>query len=848
MNRGKLWLITVFLMCFTVFAEAQKTSSKKPVKKTETKKTVKKSDARKTTKTTTKQTPKKEVKPDPAPDVVEDQKKIRNIVSVFEFMLNTLGNSATSARDKDVIVTESYSKIFRDSKVQIEDDLVADRLVVTNKDIMAYLKDVEFFFSEAKFEMNIDNIQNGLNGENKNFYKVSITRNLKATTIDGKTINTTVPRFIEINYDPESQDLKIVSIYTTQFSGKDAMTNWWSQLSNEWKEIFKKKINLTDSATLLDIKNIVAIEEFDLSNNRFITSIEPLSFLTRLKKLNISNTAISDLVPIRNLSDLSELNISNTKVKEISLLRYVVNLTNLNFNDTEVSDISVVEKMTHLQRLEAGAPNVSDLSTISSLSELTFISLEGSNVASLSPLQNLTQLTEINLSQSPITDIAPLAGLKKVTILEIDSTRITNISSLSGMESLKVLHANHTMIADLLPLAKLTQLEKIYCDQTSIKQPAADAFIKMNPKVLIIYDSKDLRSWWDGLSAEWQQIFNKTSKISQQPTKEELAIVTNRDSINLGTNNRIKSLEPLRKLPKLKVITAHNPEITSLTPLENHTEIKYLDISGTSVMDVSPAAKFTKLKILNANKTKVENLDPLSKLATLEKIYADQTGIQDFIAKEFLEKNPKCLLIYKTIHLDRWWTNLSENWKSIFKVQLGDSVKNTESLHKLVESEQFHFKDSPVGDLSALNEFVRLKELHFSGTSISEIPAMENLSSLKSLHATNSPLQNLESLSKMTVLEDLDISNTPIDELKFLSGMVSLKKLNCAGTQIKRLDALVSLKSLEFLDCSNTRVGNIDPLLQLSLKTLKCFNTKVSTRSIEGFKKKKPDCNVVYYR
>ena len=117
MNRGKLWLVTVLLFSVMVFsAEAQKkTSSKKPVKKTEVKKNT-------PTKTTTKKTPVKKtvtktVVAEPAPDVVEDQKKIRNIVTVLEYMLNTLGSSSASARDKEVLATESYSKIF---KVRIE--------------------------------------------------------------------------------------------------------------------------------------------------------------------------------------------------------------------------------------------------------------------------------------------------------------------------------------------------------------------------------------------------------------------------------------------------------------------------------------------------------------------------------------------------------------------------------------------------------------------------------------------------------------------------------------------------------------------------------------------------------
>jgi len=71
--------------------------------------------------------------------------KVEDQVRFLEFLLNTVGNSQTSARDKDVIIRESYLKIFRDGKVQIEDDLVLDRKVVTNKDVSAYFKDIEFF-------------------------------------------------------------------------------------------------------------------------------------------------------------------------------------------------------------------------------------------------------------------------------------------------------------------------------------------------------------------------------------------------------------------------------------------------------------------------------------------------------------------------------------------------------------------------------------------------------------------------------------------------------------------------------------------------------------------------------
>ena len=154
------------------------------------------------------------------PELKAHEQKVKDMVAFLEYVLNTLGNNTTSARDKDVLVTESYTKIFRDAKVQVEDDLVEKRNVITNKDVQAYLKDVDFFFENIKFEFKIKDIQGKVNANDKLFYKVSLVRNMQGVTAEGKAVNNTIPRYIEINYDPNNQDLKIVSIYTNEFNEK----------------------------------------------------------------------------------------------------------------------------------------------------------------------------------------------------------------------------------------------------------------------------------------------------------------------------------------------------------------------------------------------------------------------------------------------------------------------------------------------------------------------------------------------------------------------------------------------------------------------------------------------------
>ncbi|MEJ0031525.1 MAG: hypothetical protein WDO15_14640 [Bacteroidota bacterium] len=74
-----------------------------------------------------KEPPKKQLANEPAIDAsAGDEKRVRDIISFLEFVLNTLGSESTPARDKETVITESYSKIFRDAKVQIEDDLDAN--------------------------------------------------------------------------------------------------------------------------------------------------------------------------------------------------------------------------------------------------------------------------------------------------------------------------------------------------------------------------------------------------------------------------------------------------------------------------------------------------------------------------------------------------------------------------------------------------------------------------------------------------------------------------------------------------------------------------------------------------
>jgi Leucine-rich repeat (LRR) protein len=463
--------------------------------------------------------------------------------------------------------------------------------------------------------------------------------------------------------------------------------------------------------------------------------------------------------------------------------------------------------------------------------------LESTKITDIAPLDSLTMMEELNLSRTAIANLSPLSNLKVLSSLDLDSTKFTDASPLKNLEGLMVLSVNYTTISNLQLLEDLKKLERVYCDGTLVNRDLADAFMASNPEVLVIFDSEDLRGWWNTLSVAWKTVLSTTANIQINPSKEELARVTNLDSINVSDNAAVLDLEPLKKLPKLRTVVAGKTSIKDLTPLKDHREIRVLDVSNTNVADISVVSHMTKLSLLKADNSDIQNLDALTNLPALQKVFADETAIDNQLAQEFLQKRPSCLVVYKTNSLEQWWNGLPDAWKEVFQTQVPIRAQSrSEDLHRLIELETIHFKDAPVNELTSLGPFIRIKELDFSGTGISDVTPLTVIKSLKSLHATNSPIRELAPLASITTLEDLDISNTPVEELKPIRALESLKVFNCSGTQVSSLSPLEEL-FLESIDFSNTSVKSMDAIFGMPLKTVKCYNTRVSARRLKSLRR-----------
>ena len=802
------------------------------------------------------------------------------LIRFMEYAFNTLGDPEVSPREKDIIINQSFLKFFVSEKVQIEDDLIEGRFTVTNKNVQAYLKDIDFFFKNVVFAFSIEDISYQVNDKGQVFFVVTATRNLSGLGVEGDTVFNNQTRFIEINLDRDKRDLKIASIYTTKLSEKEDMRNWWAELNSDWRLIFAQGTLIDDNYPLKDIHDFddgwILIERFqvteiegyilesrktdtllvnttriyqeigkiwkteslDISVFPYITEISPLSKLNELRSLNISGTHVDDLIPIRNLTRLESLDVSKTMVTTLAPLRYAINLKNLNISQTGIEDLEAVRAFPALERLNISSTHITFLDPLSESTALLDLRLYQTEVTDITPISNLPNLLVLDITGSNIMNIEALSTLQSLSRLHADNTAITDLKPLSGLQNLQYIFIEGTLINDLIALQNMPSLRRIYCDRTGITHEIANRFMQENPDVLVIFESQALTSWWKTLAPEWQNIFHSVIPVASPPTREELHEIAKITHLDITGNSRVLSLSPLQKLRGLRVLNASHTGIISIEPLKENIDLIELDISSTHVhdikvlsnlrileklklahtpvSDITPLANSSQLKYIDLDFTNVNSIQTLASLRNLEMVLCDGLNIDYKEVKQIYSYNPHVTVIFQTQELNDWWHSLSEPWLSVFKRHIA--------------------LDSPPTRLQ-LQRLIDLKELEISNMrGLESIQPLSLFHRLEVLRMGNVHIHDLSPLKYHHNLKELYCNDNPISDLRVLRKLSEITVLDCSNTLVRNLGDLGSLHNLQVLNIAGTQVRNLRPLSNLhSLRQLDCFNTGIrSLRPLEN--------------
>lgn len=777
--------------------------------------------------------------------------KVEDQVRFLEFLLNTVGSEETSPRDKDVVIRESYLKIFRDDQVQVEDDLLLDRKVVTNKSVTAYLKDIEFFYKTIDFKLKIREIKPSEKDNGDIFFLVSLDRTINAIGNTKESINNTKPRFIEINLDRKTQNLKIASIYTTKLSRDEELLEWWEILDQEWKGYFTQRFELAsdDSIKIDQLYRFVQIDSLDISGQS-LTDLSPLEALRNLKYVDISKTQISNLGPISNVTFLEYLDISNTATSDIQFIKYSDQLKYLDISQTKIEDIGELINLTALRTLKADKTAILSFQVLNEFKNLEGLSLSENGFNNAENIKDLDKLEELNLSKNYLVNPSFLSNLISLRNLNLAETNIEDISMLTKLENLEVVDLTKTPVSSLESLQGKESILKVFVDESAVSVAEADKFTRSNPRILLIHHVKDLEIWWTTLTDAWKESLKKANPRIQgnQPNIETLTYTIGLEELDLNGAG-ISNLNPVVRFVKIKKIDFSNNPIADLIPL---TEVKTLiEITGknTQVNDIAPLKENQAIELLDLEGSPVISIMDAMILDNLKKINVDGSPISREEIPVFLIQRPDVLLMYRRDELAEWWAKLDDTWKDIFvETQKIEKNPNTEVLHRMTAAPSLRFSGYPIYDLDPLRIFVNLRSLDIFDAVLSDIAPLQELTHLQKLRISQVPATDFLPLANLPVLENLDISNSGIEDITALVNLKTLKILKISGTNLSSLKGIESLTNLEELDLASTNLRSIKQLSGLeNLTKLICFNTRLSIRTVEQFKSKNPSCEVRFY-
>ena len=812
-------------------------------------------------------------------DLEEYSQQIRSMVQYLEETFSFIGDPENTAQEKDIIFKESYSKIFRDDEVQIEDDLDDNRSTNINKDVQAYLKDIDFFFKDVKFTLKVEDIKPQTNEKGETFFKVTMMRTIVGHNIVGDSVNSTIKRYMEVNVDRSKKDLKIASMYTTKPNETEELRVWWNRMPAVWKLYFGENKYILDSIEIADIihiyrdsivivndslsektiacdmpvlyeklTDITKITNVDVSHNSLITTLDPLNELSELQTLDCSNTMVEDISPIRNLNKISSLDISSTQITDISDLRYANNIKVLRADSLRLDNIEIIGLYSQLTNLSIAATNVSDISMLESCEQLVDLDISDTKVTTLDSVALPQSIRFLDLSNTEIEDLTPISNLENLQVLIIDNTPVTDLNPLANLNKLNELQCRNTNVSDIMPLKDLPHLVRIYCDNTQIDSDKADAFKNVNRRVIVIYETKALQDWWNRLHISWKKVFSEQNNTDIDPSPEELHNIICMKSLTLDKN--FLDALPIERLTNLEELNLENTKIEDLTPLHTLHNLRYLNIKNTKVSDLTPLNDLSSLQEINMENTNVSKLEPLCNLSNLVKIDAENTKVKSEQVVKLRIAQPNVVVIYQTDELRNWWNTLDNNWREVFRNTVDiDANPKAEQLQAVANIESLTVDSKVIiTSLEPLTKLLFLKKLTINDNHITDLSPLSELRLLKELNIDGNAISDLYVLNNLKTLEVLSIENTNVVDINPLEDMKDLRILNISNTSVKNIKVLATCPSLEELNIANTNVKTLKPIANSSnLRYIKAIGSKVKAKEIKTLRDNRPEVNIIYH-
>jgi hypothetical protein len=179
---------------------------------------------------------------------------------------------------------------------------------------------------------------------------------------------------------------------------------WWSQLSQAWKDALLKYFGITGMPDKLQLQKIAGTEKLVINEDPGIISLQPVVNLSRLKELEISDTRVSGLEPLSRMTQLQVLRFPKNPVTQLDAISTLSNLQELDFSNTQVEDLLPIQNLLSLETLKFGGTPVKNLKYLQNLRKLKVLEFYNTKIGNLDVLEPMTGLKSLKIFNTRISE------------------------------------------------------------------------------------------------------------------------------------------------------------------------------------------------------------------------------------------------------------------------------------------------------------------------------------------------------------------------------------------------------------------------------------------------------------
>ena len=538
-----------------------------------------------------------------------------------------------------------------------------------------------------------------------------------------------------------------------------------------------------------------------------IDDLSPLSGLTSLKRVVLSNHNIVDLSPLSELAGLEALTLASNLIVDVSPLSDLVSLTHLWLQDNRITDISALEHLTGLEVLNLAGNRIEDISALTGLTNLRWLNVGNNPLSEESIDVHILALRDRGVTvvglddrhgdeRETATDLAVGDTLQgeidpyydedyfRLEIGEVMETAIVvsgralgtlGIVRLLDSEGGEIERSNDDETRDHVLVQR--QLDPgAYFVEVSVERQASNAVLPYEYSIsaleVVEVDIPD-----GNLRRSIERVLRKGT--AETITSADMVRFT---ELRAGRSD-ITDLTGLEFAGRLTRLSLYSNRIEDLSPLSDMTNLRELYLPDNEIADLSPLAGLTGLRELYLGGNRLADLSPLSGLGGLAFLHLGGNEIVDLSPLTNLTK--------------LWGLDLSRN-----------GIRDISPLAGLTNLHRIDLSRNNITDLSPLAGLTKLEELRLEANQVVDISFLENKPDLWLLSLGGNEIVDLTPVTTMPKLRQLLVHNNPLNA----ESRVLIETLRSRGIAVRFGDDHGNIpETATLVSVGDTVFGQIEP-------------------------------------